>query len=333
MADFRAVSIAFVDKGTEEVYSGDIVELFRRFETMMVLNSNWLYKRVRNKLMRLHAYEWPDTNEDFVVVPFGIQKEGTDKPLGMDRKTQRLEDISEDMFDVNCLAYHKKYQVGILTTNRPGPTMRDMEDYINKFFPEEFPFQICINPLVRDALLTRMRTAKEARSLEVTLDLGRPLDRLFRQKIWQPQSLATALRGIVTASKDVLESKTFTLALGLGHAQNTTMDVGALVELLDELNLDDDAIKEIAVKFRDDQSQELAMGYAKNDKVSLTIPFLFAGRVSPTVLKVNLDELLRENRDRYFGQIRDMFAGASLMESEYELTRKELYGDRELVEV
>lgn len=334
MADFRVVSIAFVNKQTEDVYLGDIIELFRRFETIMVINSNWIYKRVRNKLMRIHAYEWPDLNEDFVVVPFGIQKEGTDKPLGINHATQRLEDIPEDMFDVNCLAYHKRYQVGLLTTNRPGPTMRDIEDYINQFFPEDFPCRIRIDPLVKDALLTRMRATREARSLEVILDLGRPLDQLFRRQIQQPQGLAAALKSIATASKDMLESRTFTLTLGLGHAQNSTMDVRAMVELLDELNLDDDAIKEIAVKFRDNQSQELAMGYAKNDKVSLTIPFQFRGRVSSEVLKVHLDDLLRANRNRYFEQIQNIFAGADLMENEYELTRQELYRPNlEFVEV
>lgn len=331
MAELRVVTIAFTDKQNGSPYSGGIIDLFLRLETLMVQDSTCLYRRVNDKLMRLHAYEWPDLNEKFVVVPFGTLKE-LDKPMGLNEDTQKLEDIDKDMFDVNCLAFYEPFNVALLTVNKPGPSLRNIEEYLNQFFPDDFPYKICINSILKDTRLERMRASREARELVVTLDLGRPLNQMFREQVAEEQGVAAALRLLATASKEVLESKTFTLTLGLGRAKKATMDVEAMIELLDELNLEDCSIKEISVKFRDNQTQKLDTVFAKSTRVSLSIPFQYEGRVSSEVLKHNLEEILTPHRGRFFGQVRDRFAGAELVRCEYDLIRRGLAEEeRELV--
>lgn len=326
MADIRIYTMSFVDKNNGEIiYPDNIIAFFQKLEALMEEDSDYVYRRINGKLMRAHAYEWSDWNDNYVIIPFGILKE-SDKPLGVDKATQRLKDIPIDMFDVNCFAYHSRFQVAVLTTNKPGPTESNIENYLNKFFPPEFSYKIELNRLKRDSSIHKARNTNEARSLILTLDLGRPLNDFLLDQVNEEYNLglASLCKSFADVSKEELDSRVLKIELGLGEAKKESMDVNAIFDLLDSINLDSEAIKEIAVKYRDERTKELDTVFLRNNSAALSIAIDYKGRISPEVLKYQLEERLREVRASFYDQVRDHFTNAIPMRSSYELIKERI---------
>ena len=108
----RAYTIAFESSNGEQVTSRAIVPFFKKIEEILKETPENVIRRINGKVMRVHAYEWSDMNEEYLVVPIGKLKE-KDKPFGSDPETQKLIDIPQEMFDVNSIAFHKRYRVAI----------------------------------------------------------------------------------------------------------------------------------------------------------------------------------------------------------------------------
>ena len=96
----KAYTIAFETNNRGQVASRAIVPFFKRIEKILNETPENVIRRINDKIMRVHAYEWNHMNEDYLVVPIGRLKE-KNKPFGIDPETQRLIDIPQEMFDVN----------------------------------------------------------------------------------------------------------------------------------------------------------------------------------------------------------------------------------------
>lgn len=109
-------------------------------------------RRINGKIMRVHAYKWNHMDEDYLVVPIGKLKE-KNKPFGSDPTTEKLIDIPQDMFDVNSIAYHKRYRVALLSSNLAGPNDNDIEDYFNSYLPPDVEYKVRLRPIMRNIAL------------------------------------------------------------------------------------------------------------------------------------------------------------------------------------
>ena len=108
-------------------------------------------RRINGKIMRVHAYKW-NHMEDYLVVPIGKLKE-KNKPFGSNPTTEKLIDIPQDMFDVNSIAYHKRYRVALLSSNLAGPNDNDIEDYFNSYLPPDVEYKVRLRPIMRNIAL------------------------------------------------------------------------------------------------------------------------------------------------------------------------------------
>jgi len=122
----KAYTIAFESNDEQNVVSRSMISFFKKIEEVLKESPEKVIRRINGKIMRVHAYEWNATNDDFLVIPIGKLKE-TNRPFGSDPKTQKLVEIPIDMFDVNSIAYHKWYNIALITTNHVGPSDSDIE--------------------------------------------------------------------------------------------------------------------------------------------------------------------------------------------------------------
>lgn len=315
-----AYTIAF--ESNQFVADRPIMPFFKKIESLMNTRRENIIRRINGKMMRVHAYEWCDTNDSYVVIPFGKLKE-SNKPYGMDQETQRLIDLPQDMYDVNNLAYHARYNIAIITTNRSGPSEADIELYLNSFLPRDDEFRIIIRPIKRSAGIEQIRNAQQARSISISLDLGQPLDDFFSTEINNQQSIQGFLNGFVRQSQRNLESKTFLLTLGLGRSRSGTLDLGALLELLEAINLDASCIKEITVNYKDSSTSKVDIAKLKASHTMLRIYFdIRESRLGAEYIKNHLEGVLQENRTRYYNQIESHFSSVVQLDEFYQFVEE-----------
>ena len=214
--------------------------------------------------------QWNYMNDDYFVVPVGKLKE-KNKPFGSDPTTQKLIDIPQEMFDVNSIAYHQRYRVLLLSSNSAGPNDNDIEDYLNSYLPADAKYKVRLRPIMRSIEIEKIRNAQEARSVTISLNLGRPLNDFLGGQVHKEKSVQGCIKDLMELSKTTLDSNTFSLTLGLGRKRNATLDIGALVDLLDSINLNADCIHEISVNYRNGPDQKIDIAKLKvNQKVKVT---------------------------------------------------------------
>jgi len=317
----RAYTIAFESNNGERVASRAIVPFFRKIEDVLKKTPENVIRRINGKIMRVHAYEWNHMNNDFLVVPVGKLKE-KNRPFGSDPKTQKLIDIPQEMFDVNSIAYHKRYRIALLSSNLAGPNDNDIEDYLNSYLPSDSEYKIRLRPIMRNIALDKIRNAQEARSVTISLNVGRPLNDFLADQVHEEKGVHSHLKALMEFSKTTLESNTFTLTLGLGRKKKATLDIGALVELLESINLDANCINEIAVNYRNGPDEKIDIAKLKDSTAVLKIYFPIQGtQLGTEYILNNMDEILRSERQKYYPQVEEYFSSVIEIGEDYEIDK------------
>lgn len=322
----KAYTIAFEDNKGEQVASRAIVPFFEKIENVLKNTPENVIRRINGKIMRVHAYEWNYMNNDYVVIPVGKLKE-KNKPFGSDPQTQKLIDIPQEMFDVNSIAYHKRYRIALLSSNLSGPNDNDIEDYLNSYLPSNAEYKIRLRPIMRNIELEKIRNAQEARSVTISLNVGRPLNDFLDEQVHEEASVSGHLKALMEFSKTTLESNTFTLTLGLGRKKNATLDIGALLNLLESINLDASCINEISVNYRNRPDEKIDIAKLKDSTAVLKIYFPIQGtQLGTEYILNNMDEILRDERQKYYPQIEEYFSNVIDIGEDYEIS--EIWDDR-----
>lgn len=317
----RAYTIAFESSSGNQVASRTIIPFFKKIEEILTQTPENVIRRINGKIMRVHAYEWNHMNENYLVVPIGKLKE-SNKPFGSDPETQRLIDIPQDMFDVNSIAYHKLYHIALLSSNLAGPNDNDIEDYFNSYLPPDAEYKIRLRPIMRNIELEKIRNAKEARSITLSLNIGRPLNDFLVGQINEERSVSGHLKALMELSKTTLDSKTFALTLGLGRTKKATLDIGALLNLLESINLNANCITEITVNYRSGAGEKIDIARLKDCTAVLKIFFpINSKQLGTEYILNNMDEILRNERQKYYQQVQEYFLGAVDIGEDYEINR------------
>ena len=318
----KAYTIAFETNNRGQVASRAIVPFFKRIEKILNETPENVIRRINDKIMRVHAYEWNHMNEDYLVVPIGRLKE-KNKPFGIDPETQRLIDIPQEMFDVNSIAFHVRYRIALLSTNIAGPSDNDIEDYLNSYLPADAIYRIHLRPVMRNIALEQIRNAQEARSITISLNIGRPLQDFLVEQTHEEHSVQRHLKGLMEFSKNTLESNTFSLTLSLGRKRNSTLDIGALVDLLDSINLDANCINEITVNYRSGPGEKIDIAKLKDSTAILKVFFPIQGaQLGTEYILNNMDEMLRNERQKFYQQVEEHFKNATDIGEDYEVIER-----------
>ena len=325
----KAYTIAFESNNGDEVSNRSIISFLEKIEDILVRTPVNVIRRINGKIMRVHAYEWNQMNRDYLVVPLGKLKE-KNKPYGSDPTTQKLVDIPQEMFDVNSFAYHKRYNIALISTNQDGPYDNDIEDYFNSYLPPDATFKIRLTPIMRNISLEKIRNAQEARSITISLNVGRPLNDFLTSQEHENVGIQEHLKAMLDYSKETLESNTFTLTLGLGRKKKASLDIGALMDLLQSINLDSNCIHEITVNYRNSPAEKIDIAKLKNSSAILKIPFPIAGtRLGSEYILNNMDEIHRNEREKYYNQVQTHFQYVVDIGEEYEI--EETWEERPVV--
>lgn len=218
--------------------------------------------------------------------------------------------------------YHKRYRIALLSSNLAGPNDNDIEDYLNSYLPSDSEYKIRLRPIMRNIALDKIRNAQEARSVTISLNVGRPLNDFLADQVHEEKGVHSHLKALMEFSKTTLESNTFTLTLGLGRKKKATLDIGALVELLESINLDANCINEIAVNYRNGPDEKIDIAKLKDSTAVLKIYFPIQGtQLGTEYILNNMDEILRNERQKYYPQVEEYFSSVIEIGEDYEIDK------------
>lgn len=274
-------------------------------------------RRIGDKFIRIFSY-YSTRNRSQIVIPFGKLKKNN--PYWVNNE-DRLEEIPIELYDINSLGYDLEYNVMMFTTNREGPSIQDVEEYLNTFIPGYTGLKVKIEPIMYNTGIEKVRNAYLVKSVTFSLDLGPTLNNFYNNEIQinQSRNLTAAFRMIAEAARDDGDSKRLSLTLGLGRRgkKGDTLNLESMLHLLDCINLDADCVSEITVNYKNgvDEKIDVARLKESNMLLSCSCPCR-ANQVSPEDLLLNLNNAVAEKVVTITHHNRDYFANTVVYDGE-----------------
>lgn len=312
-------TITIYQNGVKTDYS--IMNLFRNIK-INLLESEHNTDRTREfdgRKIRLFSY-YESLNYNQIVLPFGRDK-GTNKPYGVDKK-DRLEEIPRDLYDVNSLGYDSEYNIMLYTTNQSGPTIKNVEQYLNSCISSNIGVNLRIEPIEYNTGIEKVRNAELVKSITFSLDLGQSLNAYYNRQIDDSgrAPLLEAFRNFTETAQSEGDSRLLSLKMSLGHTRrDATLNKDSILYLLEQINIDSGFVKEIRVDYKNGTNEKLDFATLKDTKLLLSHNCTCAGsQVSPQELLNNFDSAI-ENRVReitshmrVFDQDKEQYTGGDI---------------------
>ena len=160
------------------------------------------------------------------------------------------------------------------------------------------------------------------RSVTIALNIGRPLNDFLSGQVHEEKGVHEHLKALMELSKTTRESNTFTLTLGLGKKKKATLNIGVLIELLESINLDANCSNEITVNYRNGPDEKIDIAKLKDSTTILKGGFpIKVTQLGTGYILNNMDEILRNERTKYYQQVQDYFSNSIEIGEDYEINK------------
>lgn len=306
----RLYTIAF-EKDGKPVKNISILDFFKKMDSYLKNNNN-LIQNISNELIRYFEATYDFNNDYRIFIPFGKVKQ-KNKPYYLNEE-QKLEELSRELFDINTLGYDDQEKILIFTTNRDGINIKHLAEYLNNL-NKPTHLEIVITPILVDKGLVKVRSASIIRNIRLNLDLGKSLNNFYLNQIDsnnEQKNITDTLKSFVNCIKDSLDTNVLSIDLGVGRiGKYGTLDIDNIKFLLNELNLEEDFIKEIIVSYKDGKEDKIDT--TKIKEFSQILQYFFninASNISTEYMREYFDSCLNDKKRDYITFVRNYFRNA-----------------------
>lgn len=261
-------------------------------------NDGNLVREIQDKTLRMFPFHYTTNGRQFVI-PFGKLKE-KNKPYWINLTNNRLEEFPMRLFDINSLGIDMDYGIALYTTNKEGPTIQNVENYLNTFIPEQVGLKISFVPIQYNTGIEKVRNAKLVRNITLNLDLGRALNGFYLGELENntEKGLLSAFRNLAESAKDDAEGKTLSLTLGLGRGgkKTDTLNLENMLSLLEHINVDAEFVREILVNYKNGDEEKIDTARLKDTNMLLfyTCAGTSENQISPETLRENINKAIAD---------------------------------------
>lgn len=296
-------------KSTEGITNYSISNFLKSIDNDIQSEGMNLVRYVNNKYVRVFPFYYVDRGNQFVI-PFGKLK--SKNPYWVNSSND-LEEVPEKLFDINSLAYDPDYDVMLFTTNKEGPTIKDIQEYLNTFIPPHIGLKMSIEPIMYNTGIEKVRNAELVKGVTLTLDLGYSLNNFYIEQIAhnQEHGLIKAFKNIAETVKDEGDGKVLTMSLGLGRCgkKSDTLNLESIVYLLEQINISQDFVREIVVSYKNGTEDKIDTAKLKNTNLILSYNCICDEyQVSPISLLNNVNNAVADKISMILRHIRENFA-------------------------
>lgn len=309
----KLYTIAF-EKDEKPISNISILDFFKKLE--LFLETNERVKTIFGKTLICSRFQKDNKNDERIIISFGKLKEG----LSFKFNTSMIfEEINMDIFNINSFEYDDIEKILAITTNGTGPGSKYIENYLNSFLPENYPYIIKIRPLLENKGLDILKKANFIRAVEFKLNLNYDFSNI---NFSSEKGVFKGLLELALNTQQKLGSKTLTFSIAVGDSKrDSSLIVDNVIEILDSIELNESFIKEIYVVYKNNEKEKSNISKLKEYLMMIEYHFsIDTTLISSEYLRDNWDDMLNNVKSRYFKSKRDYFNKNLICEnSNYEL--------------
>jgi hypothetical protein len=216
----------------------------------------------------IHTLEFDDKQPFYRVIPFVKYRQNYKPYVGDITSPRDLEEIKSDVIEVVTMMYDDNRFAIALEGTLYGLRERGIEKYLTSFLPssEDVSLEVILEPIMSNRGLEDIKKSSQVRGIELYLSLNNYHESALFSNLNNEndqKSIIKTLRNIGKAKED-LDAKKIKLEFSVGSGKNSTMDLETVQMLLGKLNIDNNVIESLKVKYRDVKSEQIETVDLKN---------------------------------------------------------------------
>jgi hypothetical protein len=244
--------------------NASLVDLIDRIITVDWCNR---LRRINGNPTGIFDLHVPNGLHDSRIIALGKFRQDY-KPFIGHVSTQRLEAIRSDIVEMVTILAVARYQLVVTEYNLYGLRYRGIEEYFNSFLPvvEGEKWEVNLIPIYSRRGIEDIERSEQVRFLEMKLNLSNIMQDLWvngAQNVDDNRTLFGLFTNIPNVN-DELDAQSVRIEFNSGQGRNQTLNLNTVMHILHMLNIDNEAIDSLKVRFRDSRSNRLDTINLKN---------------------------------------------------------------------
>lgn len=186
------------------------------------------------------------------------------KPFTGKRGTDEKKEISGDVLELTTCLFIPSYHLAVIEYNHFGARPKHIERYLNTFLPLEQGWHFEMRPIETEGSFNKIRNSNDIRGIELKLDLMTGLSNLFNSDNDEVQSITSAINATAESFKNI-GANIATINLGQGRYRNSPMEFDELINFLQVIDMENDNIASVKVRYKDSTTGKLETADLKNE--------------------------------------------------------------------
>lgn len=190
------------------------------------------------------------------------------KPYVGELTKSDLNYIDKEVIELVTLYYNDDYKIACLTYNSNGLKFKDIENYFNTFLPQiqgqiwEVKFQ----PIIVNKGIEKIQSSSQVKKISLELNLDSSTKNFIKESTNIKMNI---LKALSTSVEEEFNASTLKLEFGIGNKKTATMELDAVLHLLNLLNIDIDYILSAKVTYKDNSTEKIDTLNLKNKNTAL----------------------------------------------------------------
>jgi len=197
------------------------------------------------------------------IVPLGKFRRDYKPFLGrIDTSSLRSIQSNLDVVELVTMVYDSIYRVAILDYNTHGLKKRIIEEYYTSYLPieHEVNWEVKLIPILENKGIDDISRSRQIKNLEVRLKLDRYTQNVFNNGAGVQDTQQIRILDLFNCAGEAttgLDANVLKIELGVGNNRDATMNLESIRTLLHILDIDNELIENIKVRYRDGENNKL----------------------------------------------------------------------------
>lgn len=237
-----------------------VVKDFDMYSFLMLFNSkieenvDGVRKEIDGRALRCLPVKRVSEDLRQLVIPIGRMKSEDLYRENPDKKDMSM--IDERLYDMNILFYSGVHNVAFITLDKNGPSYKAMGKYLSSFTD----YIINITPVIKNVTIETLRSMTKVKGFGVELLLNDSLMKQINTDISLNQGKTLLQKLVPELAKKKDEINCFKLSISFdtdSSKRKNCLNLGTLISILEEIDIDQDYVKDIYVRGAENEDKEI----------------------------------------------------------------------------
>lgn len=253
------------------VYNGKItnINLTEMLDKIIVLEPSRRVRYVKQGNISLLKMQPPEKNIDYNDRKIVFGKFRTNKPYLGDIKTDRIEEIPDDVLELTSVFFRRNSRLLKIEYNHQGARPNAIENYLSEFLPIDLDnnsvWQVKLYPVEPNLELGDIERSDDIRKVEINIDLTANHSNIYNAV--EHNSVLGELIDKSIETHEQMGANVASLVFGNGRKRIKGLQADVLGKFIRGLNIDGDIFQSLRVEYISKTTQKLERVDLKNPGV------------------------------------------------------------------